>query len=294
MPGRGASPRPWILIGLLSLVWLVSVDTGQTPPFRPPLPPPSPTSDFDLILSYVTVTAAKDAEAPRLVEGNFHILEDGKEQQIDYFAVQSQPLSIGIVWGGGTGFDDPAPDPDVRECPRAFVRNSVMGSEYFLMQNDTVTTSYTTDATRIPFTFAWSGSSSDSIFIGLDVLKESANPRKILLVIAKPQGGGGGQLQREYVERAAIRLGLPDERVGVVVEPGELRAVQPGGLDELELPGDVRVQADEVQSPLLVRGQRLGQRSVRAQRLAVLAASPQEPVAPVDRERLVRARARIQ
>ena len=82
-----------------------------------------------------------------------------------------------------------------------------MGSEYFLMQNDTVTTPYNTDATRIPQNFAWSGASSDTVFIGLDVLKESANPRKILLVIAKPEGGSGGQLQNEYVERAAIRLG---------------------------------------------------------------------------------------
>src|SRR5688572_11797480 len=114
MPGKGVSPGPWVLIGLLCLLWLVSIDAGQTPPFRPPLPSSPPPGDFDLVLSYVTVTAAKNAEAPRLASANFHVLEDGKEQQIDYFAVQAQPLSIGIVWGGGT-----APDPDVRDCPRA-------------------------------------------------------------------------------------------------------------------------------------------------------------------------------
>lgn len=81
------------------------------------------------------------------------------------------------------------------------------GTEYFLLAGDTITTSYTTDLKRIPLNFAWSSSSSDSIFIGLDVLKEAANPRKILVAVAKPRGGGGGQLQREYVERAAIRLG---------------------------------------------------------------------------------------
>jgi Ca-activated chloride channel homolog len=151
------------------------------------------------------------------------LLEDGKAQQIDYFAVQAQPISIGIIWGGGT-----ASDPDVRDCPRAFVRNSVLGSEYFLMQNDTVTTSYTTDATRIPLIFAWSGSSSDSIFIGLDVLKESANPRKILLVVAEPGGGGGGQLQREYVERAAIRLGSSQVHV-VSFWDGDVRTLNHEG-----------------------------------------------------------------
>jgi hypothetical protein len=38
------------------------------------------------------------------------------------------------------------------------------------------------------------------------------------------------------------------ERIGVVVEPGELRAVQPGVVHELELPRDVPVQAHEVES----------------------------------------------
>jgi Ca-activated chloride channel family protein len=207
MSGKGASTRPWILVGFLCLLWLASVDAGQGPPFRLPLPPPPPANDLGLILSYVTVSAAKNADAPRLASDNFHLFEDGKEQKIAYFAVQAQPLSIGILWGGGTGFDAEMPDLDVRECPRAFVRNSVAGSEFFLMQDDTVTTSYTTEPQRLPLNYARSGSSSDSVFIGLDVLKESAHPRKILLVIAQPAGGGGGQLQKEYVERAAIRLG---------------------------------------------------------------------------------------
>jgi len=183
----------------------VSLDAGQIPS-RPQLPQGPPPGDFDLILSYVTVTAAKNATAPRLFSENFHIFEDGKEQKNDYFLVQNQPVSIGIVWGAGTGFDDPPPDPDVRECPREFVKNSVPGSEFFLLSGDKVTTSYTTEPARLPSNYAWSGASSDTVYIGLDVLKESANPRKILLVIAPPGAGGGGQLQSDYVERAAIRL----------------------------------------------------------------------------------------
>ena len=53
-------------------------------------------------------------------------------------------------------------------------------------------------------------------------------------------------------ERAAVRLGRADERIGVVVEPGELRVVQPRVPDELELTRDVRVQADEVEAALLL------------------------------------------
>jgi Ca-activated chloride channel family protein len=78
-------------------------------------------------------------------------------------------------------------------------------SEFFVLSGDKVTTSYSTDPARIPPAFAWSGANIDTVFIGMDVLKESANPRKILLVVTNGSDGGG-QLQREYVERAAISL----------------------------------------------------------------------------------------
>ena len=204
MSGSGASPRPRIFFAFVFLLWLASIEAGQLP-VRFPLPPPPPP-DPDLILSYVTVTAAKHVDVPRLPSQSFHIFEDGKEQKNDYFIVQSQPVSIGFLWGDGTAFDTPGPDRDERECPRTFVRNSVPLSEFFLMQSDTVTTSYTTEPTRLPLNYARSGASSDTVYIGLDVLKESANPRKFLVVITSPGGGDGGQLQREYVERVASAL----------------------------------------------------------------------------------------
>jgi hypothetical protein len=176
--------------------------TGQLPARRPLVNTPPP--DFDLILSYVTVTASKGA-APRLSAKDFQLFEDNMEQKIDYFAVQDQPATIGIVWGAGTGFDDPAPDPDVRECPKTFMKNMVPGSEYFLLSGDTVTTSFTTNIELIPRMFRLSGANTDTVYLGHDVLKEGANSRRILLVITTQQGGGGGQLEMTYVERAAIR-----------------------------------------------------------------------------------------
>jgi len=204
-PGRNT---PRFRIALIICLWLASLEAGQIPsPVRPPFQIGPPPADLDLVLAYVTVTASKNESAPRLASGDFRIEEDGTPQKIDYFAVQDRPLSVGILWGGGTGFEDPAPDPDIRECPRTFMKNTPMGSEYFLLTADTVLKSYTTNQSLLPLNYALSGASSDHVFIGLDVLKESANPRKVLLVIAKPGGGGGGQLQSDYVERAAIKLG---------------------------------------------------------------------------------------
>jgi VWFA-related protein len=183
-----------------------------------PAPPPL---DPDLILSYVTVTAPKNITPPRLSAKDFHILEDNVEQKIDYFAVQDQPPTVGIVWGAGTAFDDPAPDWSVRECPREFMKAMPLGSEYFVLSADTVTTSFTTDLRQIPINYARSSASTDSVYIGLDVLKEAANPRKILLIVTKPQGGGGGLLQRNYLERVVIRQGYQVHVVSFFFDSGD-------------------------------------------------------------------------
>src|SRR5262245_28852841 len=106
MPERKGRPHMRTGLGLFLSLLLAVAASGQLPAGRPRVPPPPP--DFNLILSYVTVTASKGA-APRLSAKDLQILEDGKEQKIDYFAVQDQPATIGILWGGGTGFDDPAP-----------------------------------------------------------------------------------------------------------------------------------------------------------------------------------------
>jgi len=207
--------------GVFTCLLFTALSLGQFNP-RFQLPPRPPPPDLDLIINYITVTAAKNAAVPRLSSRDFHLFEDDAEQKIDYFAVQDQPATVGIVWGGGTGFDDPAPDPDVRECPRSFMKNMVEGSEYFLLAGGTVTTSFTTNPELIPRNFAFSGSSSDSVFTGLDVLKEAANSRKILFVITKPSGGGGGQLQPEFVERASIRQGYQVHVVAFFANPDDV------------------------------------------------------------------------
>src|SRR5688572_16859165 len=176
----------WVALLLFPILVL-----GQLP-VRRPAPPPPP--DYDQIISYVTVTASKGT-VPRLSAKDFQLFEDNKEQKIDHFAVQDQAATVGILWAAGTAFDDPAPDPDLRECPKTFMKSMVPGSEYFLLSGDTMTTPYTTNADLIPRNFRLSGASSDTVFIGLDILKEGANSRKILLVITNPQGGGGGQLE---------------------------------------------------------------------------------------------------
>jgi hypothetical protein len=178
---------------------------AQIPPRLQEARAPAPVYDPDMVLVHISVMASGNAAAPRLGAADFRIEEDGVEQKIEYFAVQDQAMTIGIVWGAGTAFDDPGPDHFVRECPREFLRNSPPGSEFFVLAGDTVLKSFMTNVEQTPLNFALSASSTDSLYIGLDVLKEAAHPRKILFVVTNSSGGGGGQLEPAYMESVAIK-----------------------------------------------------------------------------------------
>ena len=83
-----------ILILILTLSLLSTAGAGQLPARRPltPVPPP----DFDLILSYVTVTASKGV-APRLSAKDFQLFEDDKEQKIDSWSVLPSGRAIRLT-----------------------------------------------------------------------------------------------------------------------------------------------------------------------------------------------------
>src|SRR5262249_20179718 len=74
-------------------------------------------------------------------------------------------------------------------------------------------------------------------------------PRHLGIVAAHRAGRDG--------EVAAVRRAAADDRVGVPVQAVERGVVHPAVLDELELPGQVAGQAQEVQAALPARGGRV-------------------------------------
>jgi hypothetical protein len=144
----------------------------------------------------VTVTGTPKSDPPRLLARDFRIWEDGVEQQITYFEPQSQPLSLGIILDGGTGF---------RDIPREFLQN-FRNSEYFLMTGDTVILPFALDLMRLPRIFRSEQTTVEAVYVGLDVLKESASSRKALLVIAE---NVAEPPMIEYYRQHAIRQDVP-------------------------------------------------------------------------------------
>jgi len=163
-----------------------------------------------MVVAYITVTDKEHLSIPYLKKDNFKITEDNVEQNIELFSVESGPLSVGFVLGG--------PPNESRGVPLEFLKAtaSPAANEFFLINDDhhppggTVIEAFTTDLTKATRTFLPGGVTADSIFLGLDYLREAANKRKVLVLIGGTLGGDasapGGGLSVEYVERYATKL----------------------------------------------------------------------------------------
>jgi hypothetical protein len=159
-----------------------------------------------MVLTYVTVTDKDHRSVAGLTQKNFKITEDKVDQTIELFAVENGPVTIGFVLGG--------PPPESRGVPLAFLKATPWTNEFFLINDDhhppggTVIQSFTTDILKATAIYPAGGVSPDSIYMGLDYLKEAANKRKILMLIggtlnADAQPGSG--LDPYYVERMATK-----------------------------------------------------------------------------------------
>ena len=146
---------------------------------------------------------------PGLTRANFEVLEDGVEQKIEAFSVESGPTSVGFIVGG-----DPT---EFRGIAPAFLKATPWEDEYFVLVDDgrppggTVIQSFTTDIQKVPKIFLKGGVTADSVYVGLDYLKESANRRKLLLLFGGSLSADGSPytgLNPDYVVRMATREGV--------------------------------------------------------------------------------------
>ena len=167
--------------------------------------------DNGLVTAFVTVTGKDNASVPGLGRANFQVLEDDVEQKIEAFSVESGPITVGFIVGG-----DPS---EFRDIAPAFLKATPWDDEYFLIVDTgrppggTVIQPFTTDIQKVPKNFQIGGVTPDSIYVGLDYLKEAANRRKLLLLFggslnADPDFPTPTGLDPNYVVRMATKEGV--------------------------------------------------------------------------------------
>jgi len=165
--------------------------------------PPVPAED--LVLLTVTV-ADKNGAVTGLDKNRFQVLEDGVEQKIAYFWVDSRPISVGFVFDGSSAMTD-GTNEAMREVGPAFLKSKTADDEYFVIvfsDAPAMVVAYTNDAKLMPKVFPKTGEQPlyDAIYNGIDAMKEAANPRKVVLVVTAAGDNGKGQTDDQLINYA--------------------------------------------------------------------------------------------
>ena len=176
-----------ILIGVaLLLITLTCVSSAQdeTPKVH------RLNMDVDLVLVNATVTeSARNRPVRGLDKKDFQVWEDKVEQKITYFSSEDVPVSVGIIFDISGSMKDKI--AAATRAAQTFVRSGTKEDEYFEVQfadRPRIASEFTSDITKLQSSLLSTptkGSTAlyDAVYLGLNKLKESNNPKKALLLI---------------------------------------------------------------------------------------------------------------
>lgn len=200
--------HPWLIPAMLAASALAR---GQV--VAGPLPAPSEHStlptlrvDSDLVLVPVSVVDQRDHPITGLKEENFRLFDDGKERPITTFAMDDEPVAVGLI------FDHSGSVSGIRrteaETTSLFLKTSNPEDQYFLVafsdQPELVAplTEGNQEVRYHVLTTKWGGMTAlyDGVITGLKELKKSKLHRKALLVISDG-GENHSRHNREELKR---------------------------------------------------------------------------------------------
>jgi Ca-activated chloride channel family protein len=165
--------------------------------------------DTTVVLVPVSVTDPLNRFVTGLEKEHFKVFEDKVEQQISQFSSEDAPLSVGIVFdtSGSMG----AKLQKSRQAVAQFLKTANPEDEFFLVQfNDRpeLVVAFTRNTeeiqNRLTFTQARGRTALlDGIYLAMNQMKKSHNPRKAILVIS--DGGDNSSRYTESEIKNAVR-----------------------------------------------------------------------------------------
>src|SRR5262249_14659163 len=165
--------------------------------------------DVKLILVPVTVTDSFDAPVSGLPREAFRLFEEGVEQQVQYFATQDAPVSLGVVFDASRSMTGKLEQS--RAAVARFFHTAVHGDEFFVVEfNDAprLLCDFTSDTGRIEKSLAgiqpqnWTAL-YDAVYLAIRQLKRAKNPRKALLILS--DGGDNNSRYTKPEMKALVR-----------------------------------------------------------------------------------------
>ena len=226
--------RNWIcfvavfLLVTLPAVMIARTGRSQNPPENSGAKPEKQTPqtlkvDVELVLVNATVTDSLNRYVSGLEGTHFQIWEDKVEQKIEYFSAEDVAISIGIIFDVSGSMKD-----KIRTAQLAagtFLKTGNPEDEYFLVEfanRPEVASDFTTDITKLQSKLIMTPAKGmtamyDSVYLGLEKLKEGTNPKKALLLITDGEDNRSRytfQNVKEFVKEQDVQIygiGIVDE-----------------------------------------------------------------------------------
>jgi Ca-activated chloride channel family protein len=179
--------------------------------------------DVDLVLVNATVTDQLNRYVSGLESKHFQIWEDKIEQKVSYFNAEDVPISIGIIFDVSGSMKDKI--GTAREAAATFLKTGNPDDEYFLVtfaNRPEVVADFTTDVTKLQSKLLMTPAKGmtamyDSVYVGLEKLKEGTNPKKALLLITDGEDNRSRytfQNVKDFVKEQDVQIygiGIVDE-----------------------------------------------------------------------------------
>ncbi|HEY2017757.1 MAG TPA: VWA domain-containing protein [Bryobacteraceae bacterium] len=182
-------------MGLLLLAALagrgqVTIQPREKTVPKEPLPKPTLRVDTNLVLVPVSVNDPLNRPVSGLEKENFRLFEDKVEQKITQFAMDDEPVTVGLVFDTSGSMGDKLKRS--RMAAREFFRTANPEDEFFLVEFDNaprLEVPLTADTGRIESQLVFSrsrGSTAllDAIYLALHEMKKSKRNKKALLIIS--------------------------------------------------------------------------------------------------------------
>jgi Ca-activated chloride channel family protein len=179
--------------------------------------------DVDLVLVSATVTDSLNRYVSGLESQHFQIWEDKVEQKLEYFSAEDVPISVGVIFDVSGSMKDKI--ATARNAAATFLKTGNPEDEYFLVEfanRPELTSDFTTDVSKLQNKLLLTPAKGmtamyDSVYLGLEKLKEGNNPKKALLLITDGEDNRSRytfQNVKEFVKEQDVQIygiGIVDE-----------------------------------------------------------------------------------
>lgn len=186
--------------------------------------------DVDVVLATATVTADDGRFVSGLDKDNFKIYEDKVPQEIAYFSSEDIPVSVGIIFDVSGSMKDKL--KTAVDAAFTFIKGGSPDDEYFVIEfsDRPIGTQFTSDITKLQarlLAVKAKGRTAlyDAVYMGLNQLEESNNPKRALLLITDGEDNRSRYTfsnVKEFIKEKDVQMFA----IGVSDGPGDTSAEQ--------------------------------------------------------------------